>query len=181
MDYDSQVLIVMRGLPWCGKSHTAATLKGDTGVILSTDEYFYSVLKPDAPNEYSFDRRFLHDAHRWNHVRAQSAIERSVSPIIIDNTNTTVSEYCDYVAHAHHNNYKIEFCEPSSERWQVIRELLWNKFENEEKLNEWAARLAEGSKQTHNVPQAVIQRMMWRWENTASVEAALEFWERQKS
>ena len=39
-------LVILRGLPSAGKSYTANQLKGETGVIYSTDEYWYKVNFP---------------------------------------------------------------------------------------------------------------------------------------
>lgn len=170
---DQKTLIIIRGLPWCGKSYRAKELKGDTGVIYSTDEYFYTILKPDKPDEYSFNPRFLSDAHRWNRVRAQAAIEQGVSPIIIDNTNSTAGEPKPYVEYSHHQDYTIRIEEPTSPRWKEIRELLLDKRGNEKDLKEWAKKLEEGSKETHCVPFFAIERMMWRWKNNLTVEQIL--------
>ena len=160
---DVKTLVVMRGLPWTGKSYRAKELQG-SGVIYSTDEYFYKILKPDRPDEYSFNPRFLADAHRWNRVRAQRAIEEGVSPIIIDNTNTTASEPKAYVEYAYYQDYQIRVEEPTSPRWLEIRALLKDKRGNKNKLKEWAKVLEEGGKETHSVPFFAIERMMWRWE-----------------
>ena len=173
-------LVIMRGLPWTGKSFRAKQLleeagkSGVQGVIFSTDEYWYSILKPDKPDEYSFNPHFLADAHRWNRQRAQRQIELGHPLIIIDNTNTTAPEPHPYVVHALHQDYKISIEEPTSERWHVIRELLLSKRQNSDELKKWAAKLAEGSKETHNVPQWSIEKMMWRWQNNLTVDQIVE-------
>jgi hypothetical protein len=160
----------MRGLPYTGKSYRAEQLlqeynnAGSLGVIHSTDEYFYKILKPEQPEVYNFNPHFLGDAHRWNRVRTQKAIEEGVSPIIIDNTNSTASEPKCYCVYAHHQDYEIQIEEPTSDRWLEIRELLRDKRGNKDKLKKWAKILEEGSKNTHNVPAYSIERMMWRWE-----------------
>lgn len=175
-----KVLIVLRGLPWTGKSFRAKELleeyqaKGEHGVIHSTDEYFYTVLKPEKLTEYSWNPRFLGDAHRWNRVRTQSAIEQGVTPIIIDNTNSTAQEPREYVWYAANQDYEIQIEEPTSERWKEIRNLLLNKRKNKQELKDWAKKLEAGSKETHNVPFFAIERMMWRWENDLTVQQILD-------
>lgn len=177
---DKKVLIVMRGLPWCGKSFRAKSLlgeyaeEGQNGVVFSTDEYFYKILKPEQPDVYSFNPRFLADAHRWNRVRAQKAIEEGVSPIIIDNTNTTVQEFLVYVEYAYYQDYEIRIEEPTSPQWAEIRPLLENKRGNKAALKEWAKKLEAGSKETHSVPFFAIERMMWRWENGLTPEKVIQ-------
>ena len=168
-----KTLIIMRGLPWCGKSYRAKELAGDSGVIFSTDEYWYKVNYPDKPDEYNFNQRFLGAAHKWNQLRAQRAIDMSTPLIIIDNTNTIASEPKPYVQYAHWQGYKICIEEPTSERWLEIRELLKAKKANKKALKDWAGKLAEGSKETHNVPFFAIEKMMWRWHSDLTVDDIL--------
>jgi hypothetical protein len=179
-DADDKVLIIMRGLPWTGKSFRAKQLleeaaeKGITGKIFSTDDYWYEVNYPDKPDEYSFNPRFLAYAHKWNQLRAHRAIDMGEKLIIIDNTNTTASEPKEYVRYADFQDYKICIEEPTSDRWLEIREFLKRKRDNKKSLKEWAVRLAEGSKETHSVPFFAIEKMMWRWHSDLTVEQILE-------
>jgi predicted kinase len=171
-----KTLTVMRGLPWSGKSYRAKELAEELeATILSTDDYWYEVNHPEKPDEYSFNRQFLPGAHKWNQLRAARAIERGES-IIIDNTNTTASEPKPYIEHAHFcfpDEYKFCIEEPTSERWLEIRQLLYDKKSNKKELKKWAATLAEGSKETHNVPHFAIERMMWRWQCDLTVDQIL--------
>ena len=51
------VVYLMRGLPTCGKSHTARKLAADQGVVLETDEYFLTQVGQDpTKNFYPQDR-----------------------------------------------------------------------------------------------------------------------------
>jgi hypothetical protein len=84
------------------------------------------------------------------------------TPIIIDNTNTTAKERFPYFDYAHFQDYKICIEEPTSDHLMEIRKLLSDKTFNKKSLKEWAAKLALVSKETHNVPQYAIERMMWR-------------------
>jgi len=163
-------LVIMRGLPWCGKSYTAKQIAGDVGVVYATDDYFYTEVDPHAPDVYNFVPRFLAYAHKWNFIRATLQINIGHPLVIIDNTNTTASEPKKYVEYALCQDYEVEIQEPTSDRWQEIRELLQRKKECKKELREWAAKLAEGSKETHNVPQFAIEKMMWRWENDLTVD-----------
>lgn len=171
----------MRGLPFAGKSYRANQLieeykkDGVDGVIYSTDEFWYKVNHPERPEEYSFNPRFLGHAHKWNQLRAQNSINLGDPLIIVDNTNTMASEFCcHYAKYAHYQDYQIKIEEPTSDRWLEIRELLKNKRLNKKKLKQWALDLAEGSKQTHNVPFFAIERMMWRWECDLSPELVIQ-------
>lgn len=170
----SKKLVIMRGLPWCGKSYTAKEIAGDVGVVYSTDDYFYTMVDPWNPTEYNFVPRYLAYAHKWNFMRATFDINVGHPLVIIDNTNTTASEPKKYVEYALCQDYEIEIREPTSDRWKEIRELLQRKKECKKELRAWAAKLAEGSLQTHKVPQFAIEKMMWRWQNDLTLDQILE-------
>ena len=171
----------MRGLPSSGKSFRAQQLLDEynaqstsSGVIHSTDEFWYKVNKPDLPDEYSFNPRYLGDAHHWNQQRTFRKIELGVPFLIIDNTNTTAKEFCcSYARYAHWQGYKICIEEPTSEWWLEIRDLLKDKKSNKCELKKWAEFLTKESKGPHQVPQWTIERMMWRWENDLNIEQVL--------
>ncbi|XP_072262399.1 NEDD4-binding protein 2 isoform X1 [Pyxicephalus adspersus] len=105
-----KVLIMLRGAPGSGKSTLARTLleQNPTGVILSTDDYFYQ------NGQYQYDVNCLSEAHDWNHKRAKDAFEKNVSPIIIDNTNLQGWEMKPYVSMAMKHKYKVTFREPET-------------------------------------------------------------------
>jgi hypothetical protein len=172
---EGKTLIIMRGLPWCGKSTRAKELAGETGQIFSTDEYWYKINRPDRPDEYSFYPRLLGQAHKWNMLRAQRRIDMGDPLLIIDNTNTTAKEFCcEYARYAYWQDYKIRIEEPTSPWWLEIRELLKNKRGNKQALKAWAVKLAEGSKANHNVPFFAIEKMMWRWECDLCPESVIQ-------
>lgn len=168
----SKKLIILRGLPWTGKSFRAKQIieeNNGEGLIFSTDDYWYQVNYPDKPDEYSFNPSLLGKAHKWNQLRSQKAIEEAKPLIIIDNTNTMSYESKAYVQYAFNQDYEISVEEPTSDRWKEIRVLLQDKKANKKQLKEWAEKLAVGSQETHNVPAWSIERMMWRWQNDITV------------
>ena len=157
-------LIILRGLPWSGKSYRAKELAGKDGLIFSTDEYWYKIEDGKNPNIYSFNPNKLKQAHEWNQHRAKEAIQRGKPLIIIDNTNVRKSEPKPYIEMGLVCDYEIMIEEPTSAHWLELRPLLSDKNKNSANLKKWAAFLAKGSKETHNVPQEAIERMMFRWE-----------------
>ncbi|XP_046561488.1 uncharacterized protein LOC124270515 [Haliotis rubra] len=102
-----QLLVLLRGLPGSGKSYLAGEIVFD-GVILSTDDYFLRC------GEYRYNQDQLTEAHTWNKQRACDAMERHVSPVIIDNTNTMDWEMLPYVKMAVARGYDVEVLEPST-------------------------------------------------------------------
>ena len=103
----------------------------------------------------------LKKAHANNLADFKAAIDLGVTPVIVDNTNTVIREAAAYVRYAHAAGYEIRVEEPNSPHWTAHRDLFANKYENRVKLGEFAKFLA--SKNTHGVPQEVIQKMIDRW------------------
>lgn len=143
--YVGLVLVLLRGLPGSGKSFLARTMQEDnpSGVILSTDDYFY------INGQYQFDVKYLGEAHEWNQNRAKEAFEKKVSPVIIDNTNLQAWEMKPYVALSQKHKYKVLFREPDT----------WWKFRPKE--------LAR--RNIHGVSKEKITRMLEHYQRFVSV------------
>ncbi|XP_060801535.1 uncharacterized protein LOC106135138 isoform X2 [Amyelois transitella] len=112
-----RMLILMRGAPGSGKSYLSRQIVkvtvGDNPVnfkthILSTDDFF------SLRGSYDFNKYYLRDAHAWNQQRAKTAMEKGLSPVIIDNTNIEVWEMEPYVQAGVANGYKIQVVEPKT-------------------------------------------------------------------
>ena len=103
----NQVLIVMRGIPGAGKSTKARELVGG-GAIFSTDdrieekgdyrEFFEKMIS-------SKDFSPLSKMHNLNFKMAKEAMEKGVSPVIVDNTNIKANEPKNYVEAALNMGY----------------------------------------------------------------------------
>ena len=78
-----KITYLMRGLPACGKSYTAKQLAAESGVILETDEYFYTQVGDD-PASYDYRNDLLPNARQWNLDRFHQAISEGISPIVVD-------------------------------------------------------------------------------------------------
>ena len=154
-------LILMKGLPGSGKSHTAAKIAASLPdcVVFSTDEFFMK------DGVYTFQRKFLGDAHHWNQMRFQRAVENLTPNIIIDNTNVTISELKNYSDYAHYQGYDLTIAEPTSEWWLEHRHMFYSKKANRVALRKFAQLL--GEKNTHGVPFWSIERMIWKWQETS--------------
>lgn len=99
MDRTAKTVYLMRGLPGSGKSHRARRLAGADGVVLETDQYFYTQVGED-PAWYDFSEALLPAARQWNFDRFCNAITHGVSPIVVDRGNGLNSETRQYAVHA---------------------------------------------------------------------------------
>lgn len=86
-----KIVVLMRGVPGCGKSHLANQIEG-TGVVLSSDDFFIN-----HRGQYAFNPMLLSEAHDWNRKRAERELKGRVNPIIIDNTNLEAWEMQPYI------------------------------------------------------------------------------------
>ena len=169
-----KIVYLMRGLPSCGKSHTARKLAGETGVVCETDEYFHTQVGDD-PTKFNYRKELMEDARRWNFERFKDAVDRGVSPVVVDRGNSRSTESQQYVRYAMDHGYRVELREPESEWWQEIRVLLKYKKLTKPALYEWADRLSNLSKTTHRVPASTIRTWMNKWKWDLTVEDILNY------
>lgn len=174
MNESRRIVYLMRGLPACGKSHLARRLAGDEGIVLETDQYFYTQVGDD-PAKYDYSDELLPVARAWNLDRFRQAISHDVSPIVVDRGNGLNEETREYAVYAVEREYELELAEPDSPWWQELRVLLKYKQHVDGKLfDAWAAKLAEATRGTHRVPAATIRHWMSRWRHDLTIEAILQ-------
>jgi hypothetical protein len=65
MNEPRKIVYLKRGLPACGKSHMARRLAGEKGLVLETDQFFYSQVGDD-PAKYDYSEELLPTARAWN-------------------------------------------------------------------------------------------------------------------
>ena len=166
---------LMRGLPGCGKSHMAKRLAGDEGVVLETDEYFYTQLGDD-PAVYDYSKKLLPEARRWNFERFCQAIERGISPIVVDRGNGLNPETREYAAYGVEHGYAVELAEPDSPWWLELRVLLkYKRYVADELFDRWAEQLAQSTRDTHRVPASTIRHWISRWRHDITVQDILDY------
>ena len=170
----NRIVYLMRGLPSSGKSYTARTLAGSQGIVLETDEYFYSHVGND-PSHYDYSDELLPAARLWNYRRFQKALAEAISPIVVDRGNGLNAETQEYARFAVENKYQVELREPESAWWQEIQALLKDRPASRAELEAWAERLSEMSRSTHRVPAATIHRWMSAWRVDLTIEEILHF------
>ena len=163
----------MRGLPGCGKSYTARRLAGSEGIVLETDQYFYTQVGDD-PASYDYSDELLPAARRWNFARFREAISRAESLVIVDRGNGLNAETYQYAAFAVEQGYQVELVEPDSPWWQELRVLLkYKQFVADKLFDAWAKQLADSTRDSHRVPPATIRRWMSRWRHDLTVQDIL--------
>lgn len=170
-----KIVYLMRGLPCCGKSTTAQKLKGDHGIVLETDEYFLKHVGDDV-HTYNFDKALMPKAREWIIKRYQTALEKGVSPIVLDRGNSFNQLSYDLATTALQYGYTVTFAEPDSPWWREIRQLLKNKNKNKYKLVNWAKLLEQKSREEppyHCVAAKDILRIMQSWRDKLTIEDVL--------
>jgi hypothetical protein len=168
-----KIIYLMRGLPSSGKSHTARKLAGEGGIVLETDEYFFTQVGED-PTKYDYEPELLEEARRWNFERFKEAVGNGITPIVVDRGNGLNLSTQIYARHAVDHGYEVELKEPESEWWQELRVLLKYKPVTRPLLLQWADILARMSRSSHRVPAAVIRRRMEKWKSDLTVSDILD-------
>ena len=169
-----KTVYLMRGLPSCGKSHTARQIAGDSGVVCETDAYFYIEVGTD-PTQYDYDRSLLDTARRWNLARFVKAVDEGITPVVVDRGNGRSLYTQAYARYAVDNGYDVTLAEPESPWWADIRVLLKYRPVTSTILDDWAVRLAKMSRSTHRTPLAEIRRRIDRWADDLTVEHILDY------
>jgi hypothetical protein len=165
----TNIVYLMRGLPGCGKSHRAKRLAGENGLVLETDEYFYTQVGTDSTH-YDYDKSLLPAARQWNLSRLRDALAAGISPIVIDRGNGLNSETREFAVCAVEQGYKVELAEPDSSWWQELRVLLkYKEFVAEKLFDAWAQKLADSTRAGHRVPASTIRSWMQSWRHDVTV------------
>jgi len=170
-----KTVTLMRGLPACGKSHTARRLAGADGIVLETDEFFYTQVGDD-PASYDYSDALLPTARDWNFARFRDAIAREMSPIVVDRGNGLNPETREYAVYAVQHGYQVALAEPDSPWWLELRVLLkYKQFVDDKLMDAWAKKLADATRDTHRVPTATIRHWMSRWRHDITVDEILNY------
>jgi predicted kinase len=151
---NGKTLTIMRGAPGSGKSFKAKQLAKD-GVICSADDFFMELGK----GQYQFNPSLLPQAHKQCQDKALQAINSGISPVVIDNTNTSLWELKQLkhiIQTAKSLGYSVNIEEPETDWWK-------NK-----DIDEMAKR------NSHGVPRNAIEKMINRFENNVKVEDILK-------
>lgn len=154
----ARIMVIMRGLPGSGKSYLARKIieiimgsdpNNFHNHIFSADDFFI------VRGKYFFDKNKISAAHEWNSRRIYFALNKGLSPIIVDNTHTEMWEMNFPVYYGVQFGYIIEIVEPNTP-WKWNTNLLFKK-------------------NTHHVPFTSIKKMLDRYERDVTTDMALKF------
>ncbi|KRZ62940.1 Tubulin gamma-1 chain, partial [Trichinella nativa] len=142
-----KVFVILRGLPGSGKSTLARNLAkmNNDSSIWCADDYFV-----DSGGIYRFNPDQLENAHNWCFAGAVSAIRKSQTLVIVDNTNIHRWEMKRYVLSAYRAGYEIFFVEPDT-KWKFDAAACFRR-------------------NSHGVPYFTIQRMLDNYERNVTLE-----------
>ena len=130
-----KIAYIMRGVPGSGKSEVAKQLAKEIGAIHSTDDFFY------VNGEYRFDPGRLQENHDRNFEAFCQSLHQGIPVVICDNTNMRHLHFQRYVDAAKQAGYLVAIVVIPRPKPEVAAQ-----------------------RTVHNVPVAVIQRMISRWE-----------------
>lgn len=99
----SKEMIIVRGVPGCGKTTFAEMIATPNGQVFETDEYFYE----HGESGYDFDPSKLGEAHEWCRQQVEEALENGVPRVVVSNTSTQVWEMLPYVRMAAEHGYRV--------------------------------------------------------------------------
>lgn len=95
-------LIIVRGVPGCGKSTLAKILsEGNKFPVCTADDYFMK------NGEYKFDISKLGSAHKSCKDKCEKNMKTNVEKIFVANTSTMEKELTDYFMLAEKYGYKV--------------------------------------------------------------------------
>jgi len=153
-----RAVIIMRGLPGCGKSSVAKFLSEKLNARrCSADQYFERIvptLSRKDKDMSNFDSKRLAEAHDYCRGEFLSSLGRG-EHLIIDNTNTTKKEYKFYLRHIEKHNEKMADADQNArtEYRAIILEILPSRH-----LGTYYDR------NVHRVPKEAYRKMCSRWQ-----------------
>ncbi|MGK0299548.1 MAG: hypothetical protein ACI89X_000415 [Planctomycetota bacterium] len=165
-------LVLMIGLPSCGKTTKSRQLASEGDALFEFDQFFLTEVGSDAES-YDWTRQLMGEAKHWNLRRINGALDAGTARVIVDSDNQAHSFTKLYVEHAVSLGYEVVFCEPDSVWWLEISRLLRDKQGNREPLERWAEKLARMSRGTHRVGVETFRRRMRHWLPDITVEDIL--------
>ena len=152
------VLIILRGLPGCGKTTFANFLKSQSTDKENVCIYSFNSYFEQKDGKYAFDGRRVRDAKNEAYATVSDLMKSGKPVIIVDDCNITISDVKPYIEDADTNKYSVEIVEVKSPWSKNIDELV-NRC------------IANG----HNISKEVIENMDQRWYFDMTVDSVRLF------
>ena len=92
-------LIIVRGIPGCGKSAFSELL---SRAICTADDYH-----TDRKGNYNWLPQNIGKAHDWCKRKCDRFMKKGISPVVVANTSTTEKEFAPYYELAKENGYQV--------------------------------------------------------------------------
>ena len=151
-------LLLMRGLPSCGKSTRARELAGDAGVVFEFDSYFVG-----SDGVFRWRPHLRPKVRRALLAEMRKAADARTPVIVMDDDNGTGTTTRAAVLYCLSRGYTVKFEEPQTPWWREIRKLLVHRRRNSRALLRWAQKLSLLNRGTHGVSAREIARRMGKW------------------
>lgn len=160
-------LILMRGLPSCGKSWTARRIAADEGGVVFEFDAFFERVRSESGGQRKFhwSRSALPQARRSQFALVREAVDAGISPVVADDDHRPGPTAKAISSYALSRGYEIEFREPDSAWWRALRPLLADKQAHTRELGAWAQKLCRLSAAHHRVPLASFVARIERWDS----------------
>ncbi len=131
---------LIQGLPSCGKTTFGQQKAAEEGgECLSFDNFFYTVVEPDEPEKYSFDKRRLRSSSRYFWLQLKSMCDKGISPIYIDQLNLWQEHTWRTAAFmVERYAYDVQLIETQHPLWLKVKSLLTDRDSNTEEILAWA-------------------------------------------
>ena len=167
-------LVMLRGLPSCGKTYRAMELAKESpnSVVISADDYFGEDLEQ---YRASWNYESAYQAHIYCESTTKTAMQKKVPLVIVANVSANIRDLKLYFELAYDLGYQFIIAEPTSPWWlKDIAPFLHNKNRYKIELELAAEFLYEKSKESHGVPLDTIKKMIQKYHFNLNFNDMLE-------
>jgi predicted kinase len=174
---------LFRGLPSSGKSYSAIKLAESYGIqnpkdIICSADHFWGETKEEYIKNWCIEK--LGQAHKSCQTKARTLMQRQENVVIIDNTNTRISEAMPYFEMAVQYGYHFQVREAESPWWlEKIKPYLHDKVLYQKELKEGLKILFEKNQESHGVPLDAFEKMLNRYVPEISIPGLANLYTRE--
>lgn len=154
----NNVMILLRGLPGCGKTTFAKFLKSQVTDPNTVQIYSFNSYFEQKDGKYVFDGRRVKDAKYFAYSEVASMMKDRIPVVIVDDCIVTIADAKPYIEEAEKHKYDIEIVEVKTPWCNNIDELV-----NRCVMN------------GHNVSKEIIENMDQRWYYDMTIDSVRMF------